>query len=250
MAKIDLTVIKGTENIVLRQIPAHLHPKIESHPNISLITFESDQPASYFSFINTALSVSDQKTSFKIYQKPWRVSKVAAGINPSLACVMCELANIKPADVVLDPFCGAGTIPISALLYCHAKTAIASDVISFAISSIHKNSQAADINKDKLIIIKKDIADLELGAKSVDKIITNLPFGIRTGDHKSNVSLYSVFAQKCLSWIKPDGLIVLLTQEIKLTKSVFAGFKLVKEYPLLHHGLNPHILIYSIPKPL
>jgi len=246
MAKIDITVIQGTEDIVLKQLPRTFSPTVELHPNVSIITFESDKSATDFQYLKTALSVTDQRTSIKLFKRDWRVCKVAAGINPSLAYAMCELAQIKSTDSILDPFCGGGTIPISSLLYYKARIAIAADVNSFATACVRKNATAADINPDRLVVIHKDISGLELGPNSIDKIITNLPFGIRSGKHSDNQQVYVSFASQAIKWLKPGGLIIVLTQETKLIhESLSSKFHLVKDLPIFIHGLRPHISIFE-----
>lgn len=246
MPKIDLKVIKGTENLVLPRIPKRYSPTIDIHPTVSIITFMAEKPASGFSDILTALSVTDQTTSINLYKRDWRIATVAAGINPSLACLMCELAQVNSKDVVLDPFAGAGVIPISALKYYGAKQAIAADISGFAISAARKNAQAADVT-GKLDIIHSAVANLKLKPKSVTKIISNLPFGIRTGHHAANPAIYSDLLHKSIKLLKPRGLLVMLSQELKLIKQVFSSpsFKILEDLHLFHSGLQPHIFVYQ-----
>jgi len=233
---------------VLSHIDSSLNPRIEKHPNVSLITFSYNKDVQDFSGLRSALSITDQITSINLSKRDWRVAMVAAGINPSLACVMCELAKVKSGEVILDLFCGAGVIPISAIMYYKAKTAIASDISGSAIDCVYKNALAAKIGKN-LIIIRSDIKRLKLGQHSVDKIITNPPFGIRVGSHEDNLSIYNNLFILSERVLKPNGLLVVLTQEINLlqsTASKFPKFTKIKDLELFHGGLRPHIFVYKL----
>lgn len=245
MKKIEISIIQGTEEIVLKKIDQKYNPVVKIHPNISIITINGDYIASDFDYLKCSLSVTDQQTAIKLDHRDWRVAKVAAGINPALAEIMCELAEIKDGDVILDPFCGAGVIPISALLNHKAQTAIAADIDGFATNCTRKNGLAAGLGKE-LIVITSDIAKLILGNQSIDSIISNLPFGIRTGSHKENIYSYQALSKKAKLWLKPNRKIVLLSQEINLVKETFADYKLVRDLPIYHRGINPHIFIYQL----
>lgn len=246
--KIDIKVIKGTEKIVLKHLDPKLNPLVEFHKNISLSSIYCDKTSEDFQNLRTALSVTDQKTSINLSLRDWRVAMVAAGINPSLACFMCELASIGRDDVILDPFCSAGVIPISSALYYQAKTVIASDISKYAIRCVYKNAQATGMKIGKeIIIINKDISLLELGDKSVDRIITNPPYGIRTGGHVSNEIIYRDLFDLACRCLKTKGLMVFLTQEIDLVKSManeYGSFKIESDLKIYHNGLRPHVFVY------
>ncbi len=244
MKKIEISVIQGTEEIVLKKIDQKYNPVVKIHPNISIVTINGDYIASDYNYLKCALIVTDQQTSIKLDKRDWRVAKVAAGINPALAEIMCELAQIKDGDVILDPFCGAGAIPISVLLNHKAQTAIAADISGFATSCTRKNGLAAGLGKE-LISITSDIAELKLGNQSIDIIISNLPFGIRTGSHKENIDSYQALAKKAKLWLKPNGKMILLSQEVKLVHEIFGDYKLIRDIPIYHRGINPHIFIYQ-----
>jgi 23S rRNA G2445 N2-methylase RlmL len=148
MAQYDLKVIQGTENLIIKTLPQELSYTVEQHKNVTIIKFNSTKDISEYANIITGLSITDQKTSVKLDYREWRVNKVAAGINPSLACVLCQIAEIHDTDSVLDPFCGASVIPISALLYYKARVAIASDISNYAFNSSRKNSEILNLLLD------------------------------------------------------------------------------------------------------
>jgi tRNA (guanine6-N2)-methyltransferase len=51
-----------------------------------------------------------------LHRRPWRTRTVRGSLHPPVAAAMARLAGIAPGHIVLDPFCGAGTV----LLEAHA----------------------------------------------------------------------------------------------------------------------------------
>ena len=125
-----------------------------------------------------------------LFRKEWRKNLVPAGINPTLSYVICKVAELKETDIVMDPFCGGGTIVITANLDFKVKKFLASDISSTAVEYTKKNILEAKITKDKYTLFINDVKRLHLQKDYLDKIITNMPFGIREGKHDSNINLY------------------------------------------------------------
>lgn len=77
-------------------------------------------------------------------------------------------------------------------------------------------------------------------------VVTNMPFGIRVGDHRQNTTLYKDFFSLLPNLLKPQGLLVLYTQEITLSKDLFdktAGIKLLEIHRFEVGGLKPAVFI-------
>ncbi|MDD4352221.1 MAG: DNA methyltransferase [Candidatus Gracilibacteria bacterium] len=76
-------------------------------------------------YLATTCAVQDfESYSERDYGKPGRSAKLGM-LPPKLAQIMLNLASVKPGDLVLDPFCGTGTIAMEGLLM--GVNAIASD---------------------------------------------------------------------------------------------------------------------------
>jgi len=101
-----------------------------------------------------------------LHRRGYRVATVPGSIHPPLARALVLLA--QPRSTVVDPFCGAGTIPIEAALA--GFTASGSDVAPEAIAAARRNAAAAGV------AVAFSVADAdELGL--VDCIVTNPPWG-------------------------------------------------------------------------
>ena len=102
-------------------------------------------------FICDDLSIYDlSKRDYKIFIHP-------ASIKGTLAYLMLKIAEYKKGNVLVDPFCGSGTIPIEAALY------------SNKISPHHfsKNRFNFEIDVDKINIKNKNIYGYDFLLKNI-----------------------------------------------------------------------------------
>lgn len=218
-----LQLIKGTSEFVLKEL-LEKYPKAKIAKKSELeISFSCEQEdIEIFRNLYSPTHIKDSEgRTLNLSRREWRRAFVFAGINPSLAYILCMIANLNKEDILLDPFCGSSVIPISALKYFDVKRVICLDISSKAIYSSKENFKDAGIEESRYKLFKSDIRDTKLSKRNVDKIVSNLPFGIRVGEHSSNIDIYrslEVLAKKVL---RKKGLLVLLTQEKKLLREVF-----------------------------
>lgn len=245
-----LEFIPGTEVWVEEEL-------CKQHPNIKIkkkakneLIFESSEDIDAFRDILCGLRIrgENHKNDLNLFRREWRRGFVPAGINPALAYVLCQIAGIKSDDVVLDPFCGGGTIAITVSSYFQPKQVIASDISGKAIDITENNILLAETQN--IMVFRSDVSKLKLGKDSISKVITNLPFGIREKSHEKNIIIYENFAKKLQSALKSNGEAIILTQEIKLVQDVFRkyGFQKIGDYPIEQGGLKPHIFIFKLNK--
>jgi len=258
MFKYKLKIIPGTKEFVLKELSTKFpDSKVFKDRSEIAITFESEvsdidvfrqlYSPLYVVLIVESLEGRLSKVERNLFRKEWRKDFVPAGINPSLAYIMCQMAEINDQDIVLDPFCGGGTLPITASLYFGAKKVLASDISGNAVDITIQNIKHAHLNKNKYVVFRSDVSKLKLQKDYINKVVTNLPFGIRTGDHESNLRIYSTFAKYMNTILKIDSHLVILTQEKELVRSVFnkVKFTLLNEYDVNQGGLIPTIFIFK-----
>lgn len=175
----------------------------------------------------------------------WRKAFVPAGIKPELAYSLCKFADIKEGEVVYDPFCGSSTIPIIAALNFPVKRVISSDISGSAIDASQKNFDESGLSKDRYVLFRSNISMVKLRKSSIDKVITNPPWGIRSGKHEKNIKVYNAFAKKLNSVLKDNGLAVVITQEKKLIYEAMKDyFGVTKETEVVVDGL--HLGVYRV----
>ncbi|MCA9387091.1 methyltransferase [Candidatus Dojkabacteria bacterium] len=242
----ELEIIPGTKEFVLAELldkfpGANVIDSSEkliqfSHPNEMVEDFET---------LYSALRIKKENSITKnLFRRKWKVETSPAGINPSLAYILCMIADVNETDTVLDPFCGAGTIAVTAAKYFKPKKVLASDVKGTAVDMTTKNMSAAGISKKQMTIFRSNISQLKLQKNSVTKIITNPPFGVRTGNHEENIKIYRALAKIAGIILKEDGMIVCITQEKNLFRECFeSSFEITQEIQVTQGGLYPSVFV-------
>lgn len=211
------------------------------------IIFESEEKnIETFRNLYSPTHIEDEKGKIlNLSRREWRKGFVSAGINPSLAYILCMMADLRKGDIVFDPFCGSSVIPITALKYFDVKRVLCSDISSKAIYTSRENFVAAGIEDSKFKLFKSDIRDIKLNKRNVDKIISNLPFGIRVGEHNQNIEIYEALELIAKKLLRAKGQLVLLTQEKSLLREVFKkeDWKVESVLRVNEGGLLPEIFL-------
>lgn len=218
-----LLFLKGTSDFVLDEL-LQKYPKVKILEKNDLeISFSSEEDTlETFRNLFSPTHIEDSKGKIlNLSKREWRKGFVSAGINPSLAYILCVVAEISKEDILLDPFCGSSVIPITALKYFDVKRVICSDISSKAIYASKENFKEAEIEESRYKLFKSDIKDIKLSKRNVDKIVSNLPFGIRVGEHNTNMEIYKYLELLSKKLLRKKGMLVLLTQEKKLIREVF-----------------------------
>ncbi len=223
LSRYRLQFLKGTSEFVLEEL-LEKYPKAEILENDSLsISFSSEENnIEVFRNLYSPTHIEDSTGKIlNLSRRQWRKGFVPAGINPSLAYILCMIAKLNKEDILLDPFCGSSVIPITALKYFGIKRVICSDISSKAIHASRKNFEATGIEENRYKLFKSDIRDVKLSKRNIDKIVSNLPFGIRVGEHGNNMEIYKSLELLAKKLLRKKGFLVLLTQEKKLLREIF-----------------------------
>lgn len=222
MSKYKISFHKGLQDYVLNELK-------EKYPLIDIvkiakeyIEFRNDGICiEVFRNIYSATLITDGKKTLNLSKREWRKKFVPAGLDPSIAYIMCKVANIDDNCIVYDPFCGASVLLISAILYFNAKRVICSDISGKAIEMSKQNFKTANIDMSRYLLFQSDVCDVKLNKQNIDVIISNLPFGIRVGSHKENIRSYECLESLASRVLRKKGKLVLITQEKKLLRDVF-----------------------------
>ncbi len=224
MYRYELKILKGTLEYVKEELLEKL-PLIEilSENETEIILESSVEDIEEFRILLSPLLITQLASgkSINLSRREWRKEFVPAGINPSLAYILCKMAKLSENDILYDPFCGASVIPITALKYFNAKRVICSDISGKAIFKSKVNFKVANISESKYLLFQSDIKNVRLNKQNVDRIVTNLPFGIRAGNHEGNIQIYSELETLAKKILRKKGFLLLLTQEKKLLREVF-----------------------------
>ena len=157
--------------------------------------------------------LSDDRMRHREYKKAHR----PASLRASSAAALGWLSEPREDDVVLDPFCGAGTVLIERAHLRRYATLLGSDRDQAALAAARENVGA----RYKPIQLENwDARALPLGDASVNKIVTNLPWGLRYGSHGENRKLYPIWFREFARVLKSGGAMVLLTSEWRLMREL------------------------------
>ncbi len=140
----------------------------------------------------------------------YREKDVPAASHAPLAAALATLAEIRPGEVVWDPFCGAGTEIIEAGLYQPRAVLFGSDIEPKAIEAARHNVRRAGVKADWFVGDFR--ANLFPG--TIDIILTNPPLGRRVAPGEARAmadDLIGLAAKRLrpatgrLVWVAPDA---------------------------------------------
>lgn len=165
--------------------------------------------------------------------------------NPLVAETLIRLAKPTPGAWVHDPCCGTGTVLVAAHYNGAGEHLTGTDhdraMIEMAARNLERHSA-----RGKLEVV--NATPISAPHRSVDRVVSNLPFGKQVGSHEDNVLLYPAIAHEIARVLTGAGRAVLLTEDktllrasIQLTK----GLKLVSERLLRYGGATPTALVLA-----
>lgn len=156
------------------------------------------------------LRLSDRTMRHRTYKR----EHVAASLRPSVAAAMVRLAGAAPGMTVLDPFCGAGTILAEQIELARRRRAGHVRVIGGDMDANAVHNAAANIERLGPVDLSRwDATRLPLAADSVDRIITNPPFGKQLSSIEQIPGLYRAAAKEWNRVLRPGGRAVFLVAE-------------------------------------
>uniref|UniRef100_I3KRZ8 THUMP domain containing 3 n=1 Tax=Oreochromis niloticus TaxID=8128 RepID=I3KRZ8_ORENI len=145
-------------------------------------------------------------------------------LRSTLCYGMLRLCKPQASDVILDPMCGTGAIPLEGAIEFSSSFYIAGDNNDMAVNRTVNNIchiQKRRADKDRISglpidTVQWDLCSLPIRTSSVDIIITDMPFGKRMGSKKKNWDLYPLCLREMARVCRPgSGKAVLLTQDKK-----------------------------------
>ena len=161
-----------------------------------------------------------KELSFRDFGRPAR-DDLSGMLPPKLAQVMINFADAKSEAVILDPFCGSGTLLTEAILAGY-QNILGSDISEKAIIDTKKN---VGWIKEKFTKFKSDIKVSQVSAinlsqeiqlNSVDAIITEPYLGPQRGKRDEQgiinelTKLYSDSIKEFYKILKPGGKVVMV----------------------------------------
>lgn len=193
------------------------------------------------------LRVGCELTRGSLHRRAYLPRRHRAGLNPVLAAALLVLGGWRADERLLDPMCGAGTIPVEAAraacrlpprcpdhpdrlaalglrraeLRRDVAAALADHALAPAtrivghdrdprqVATAEANADAAGVASQ--VTLGRADATAPLGLPAVDVAVANPPYGIRTGSLRGLADLYEPAMARVAERLTPGGRVVWLT---------------------------------------
>ena len=171
-----------------------------------------------------------------LYKRTYKQAHLPGSLKPSVAAALVFLAAAPPNARLLDPCCGVGTILIEAAAW--GMDATGGDLATAAVAAAQNNAGAAGYALD---IQNWDARALPIPSASVDRIVTNLPWGLQVEVDSELAEFYGAACAEMERVLKDDGRLVLLTNRPDLV--MFPTRRTEQEIEISLFGQLPTILL-------
>lgn len=153
--------------------------------------------------------LSDRSMRHRTYKS----EHLPASLRPTVAAAMARLAEVRPNHSVLDPMCGAGTILAEVLAEAKEERkrirVLGGDVERDAVRSAGANlRRLGEVN-----LARWDARRLPLPDASVDRVLSNPPFGVQLGAPEEIGPLYRRVFPELDRVLRPGGRAVVLVAD-------------------------------------
>ena len=156
--------------------------------------------------------VSVQHTREALSRRQARLFQPRAALKPNVAYALLRLAHLdEPPDVLLDPFCGSGTILWEAGALWPETRLVGNDWDADPLDGARENADAQDLT-DRVTFFEDDVWDLAdtLDGLQADLVVTNPPFGVRLASSMDFGPFYRRVLQQLHEVLPPGGRVVML----------------------------------------
>lgn len=167
-------------------------------------------------------------------------------LRPEIAYIMCVLSEPNPKDVALDPFAGHGAIPLERSISFPFKNIIAVERDKSLFDQLKLKIKRKGVN-----VIHGDALNLnQIKDNSLDKIITDPPWGIFKEVGISLVDFYSDMLKEFSRVLKNNGIAVVLIGRPEIfeesLQKLSQKWEVLTKYPILVSGQKATIYKLSV----
>jgi 23S rRNA G2445 N2-methylase RlmL len=173
-----------------------------------------------------------------LHERPYKQAHLTGSLKPPVAAALLSLARIAPGVTVLDPCCGVGTILIEAALA--GAQASGGDHDADTVTAARLNSAGANV---EVGLEQWDARRLPLADGSIDRIVSNLPWGRQIATDADLHSFYRDAISEMRRVLTSDGQIVLLTGTPDLIDP--SGLRCDQQFEISLFGQTPTVSVLS-----
>ncbi len=193
------------------------------------------------------LRLSDRTMRHRTYKLEHR----PASLRPTIAAAMIRLAEIGPRHVVLDPMCGAGTLLAERLMVAQQMRGGCAPVWGGDVD--FSAVRAAAVNLRRLgpaLLAQWDATRLPLVSATVDRLVSNPPFGKQLSSPDAVGPLYHAMLREYDRVLRPGGVAVLIVSAAAALRSATraVGWKAHRQLSLRVLGQSAVITVWRKPE--
>jgi len=171
-----------------------------------------------------------------LHRRAYRQATVPGALHPPVAAAMVAICGVRHG-VLLDPFCGSGTILIEAGLQAPLLHPVGLDIDPAALSAAAGNARRAAVD---VTLLRCDSAQPPVAAGSASVILANPPWGIQV-QAAGQLSGPRVWA-RLLDTLRPGGTLVVADDRPETGEYLCRrGLDLARDLPISLHGRHPRI---------
>jgi putative N6-adenine-specific DNA methylase/tRNA (guanine6-N2)-methyltransferase len=155
--------------------------------------------------------VSIQHTQEALSRRHLEGFQPRAALKANVAYALLRLAHLDAPTVLLDPFCGSGTILLEAADLWLDTRGYGNDWSDEVVAGARHNVTLAD-RSDRITIREGDVWHLAdtFADVTADLIVTNPPFGVRIGSSMDFFPFYRRVLAQMAAVLRPEGRVVML----------------------------------------
>jgi 23S rRNA G2445 N2-methylase RlmL len=199
-----------------------------------------------------------------LHRRPYKVASRTGSLKAPVAYCLNLLAELAPGQVMLDFACGAGTILAEALSLAPGGVLIGGDLDAAAIELARTNLEGLgvpvrDLGMDGgidprasapgVLLYQGEARAVPLPDRSVDAVVSNLPWGQQVAADADLVELYAGALGSIARVLAPPGRAVLLTDQDAAIRAALAAHPPLRIASALQISLfGRHPTIYVIDK--
>jgi 23S rRNA G2445 N2-methylase RlmL len=190
------------------------------------------------------LRLSDRTMRHRRY----KLEHIPASLRPTVAAAMVRLADARPGQTILDPMCGVGTILAEQIEVMHPRDrdktlALGGDLELEAL----RNARANLRQIQEIPLVRWDATRLPLPDRSVDRIISNPPFGKQLGEPEEMAPLYRRMVAEYHRVLRSGGRAVLLVADFPSLQQAAENrhWKLERKLPVRILGQRATISVWQ-----
>ena len=167
------------------------------------------------------IRLSDRTMRHRLY----KAEHLPASLRPTVAAAMVRLAGAGPGQVMVDPMCGAGTIIAEQIELSRMRRA--GRIETWGGDLDMDSLRAAETNLKKVgpaILSRWDAVYLPLASESVDRIVSNPPFGKQLSTPEEIGPLYRGMVKEANRVLRPGGRVVYLASDSAALRDAIRPF--------------------------